>query len=258
MSSFNFKKKYGQNFLKDKAIIQNIVNSINAQENDLIIEIGPGAGALTKELLQKQCHLLAYEVDLELQEVLSPLISNKTTIIFDDFLNRKIKEDIQSISYNNLYIIGNLPYYITTPIIQKIIDSQLEVKECVFMVQKEVAERFSASPNTKEYGSISVFLNYYFYIKKLFNVKKGCFVPSPNVDSAVIKLISKEKITTDIQKFNKFVRDAFQFKRKNLKNNLKSYNLEKIEEILNAYGYSLQNRAEDLPYEIYVELANRY
>ena len=125
------------------------------------------------------------------------------------------------------------------------------------MVQKEVAERFSSNPGSKDYGSISVLLNYYFDIKKLFNVSRNKFYPVPNVDSSVIKLTKKENIfKVDFDKFNKLVRDSFQFKRKNIRNNLKKYDLEKIDSILKKYGFSINNRAEELSYDIFVELAN--
>lgn len=256
--SFNFKKKYGQNFLQDKSIIKNIANSIDAGENDLVIEIGPGAGALTKELAKKNSYLLAYEIDADTKEYLSYLENDKVKIIYDDFLKRNLKEDIKDIPYNSLYIIGNLPYYITTPIITNIIDSGIDAKELVFMVQKEVAERFSAKVSTREYGSISVLLNYFYEIKKLFVVDRKNFYPSPNVDSAVIKFSKKERNPVDIIKFNKIVKDAFKFKRKNLRNNLKVYDLNKIASILDEHGLTLDNRAENLDYKVFVDIANKY
>lgn len=259
MSNFNFKKKYGQNFLQDKNIINNIVNSINPTNKDLIVEIGPGGGALTRILKKYGAMVLAYEIDKDAQIYLNELLDDNTKVIYDDFLNRNIQDDIKDLNYINLYIIGNLPYYITTPIITKIIESNLNVKEMVFMVQKEVAERFSAKPKSREYGSISVFLNYFFDIKNLFVVGKKCFYPVPNVDSAVIKLSKKENILdVDIIKFSSFVKDCFQFKRKNLRNNLKKYDLVKIHNILIENGYSLDNRAEDLPFEVFIDIVNKY
>ena len=123
------------------------------QKMILILEIGPGSGALTKNLVKYNSNLICYEVDKDLENTLNQIKNDKTQIIFDDFLKRDIQSDISKIDYNNLYIIGNLPYYITTPIILSIIESRVDVKEMVFMVQKEVAERFSAKPGTKEYGS---------------------------------------------------------------------------------------------------------
>ena len=257
MEKHVFKKKFGQNFINDKLIINNITSSINPTEDDLIIEIGPGSGALTKNLVKYNSNLICYEVDKDLENTLNQIKNDKTQIIFDDFLKRDIQSDISKIDYNNLYIIGNLPYYITTPIILSIIESRVDVKEMVFMVQKEVAERFSAKPGTKEYGSISVLLNYHFGIKKLFDVSRTKFYPIPNVDSSVIKLVKKDNVLpVDFEKFNKLVKDSFQYKRKNIRNNLKSYDLNKVESVLTKYGYSLSSRSEELSYEIFVELAN--
>lgn len=257
MEKHIFKKKFGQNFLNDKYIINDITSSINPKEDDLIIEIGPGSGALTRNLVKYNSNLICYEVDTDLENTLNQIKNDKTQIIFDDFLKRDINKDIEKIRYKELYIIGNLPYYITTPIILSIIESKIKVKEMVFMVQKEVAERFSSKPGSKEYGAISVLLNYYFDIKKLFNVSRNKFYPIPNVDSSVIKLIKKENLLeVDFDKFNKLIRDSFQFKRKNIRNNLKTYDLEKIDSVLNKHGLSINNRAEELSYDIFVELAN--
>lgn len=257
MSDFNFKKKFGQNFLQDKNIVQNIVNSINPTENDLVIEIGPGAGALTKLIKAKGCMLLAYEIDADTSVYLDTLIDDKVSIIYDDFMKRNIIDDIKTYKYDNLYVIGNLPYYITTPIVTKIIDELPIVKEAVFMVQKEVADRFAAKEKSREYGSLTVFLNYYFDIQKLFIVNRKCFKPIPNVDSAVVKFIRKDNLlNVDIDKFNKLVKHAFQFKRKNLRNNLRCYNLDVVEIVLKKYNLDLTNRAEDLSLDIFVDIAN--
>lgn len=259
MANFNFKKKFGQNFLQDKNVIYKIVDSIGATKDDLVIEIGPGGGALTKYIKLIGCKYIGYEIDTDVKQYLDSYVSDEFNFIYGDFLDSNIEEDIKNIKFNNLYIVGNLPYYITTPIIIKIISSNLNVKNMVFMVQKEVADRFSAKPKSREYGSISVFLNYHFNIRNLFIVPKKCFYPVPGVDSAVISLSSKEvKLEVDFDMFNKFVKDSFQFKRKNLRNNLKSYDKDKINKILNKYGYSLDNRAEDIPYEVFVDIVNNY
>ena len=143
---FNFKKKFGQNFLTNRAIIDNIVNSISPSEKDLIIEIGPGGGALTRNLKKYHANLLCYEIDEDTKKYLIELEDDKTHIIYDDFLKRDIIQDIEKIDYDDLFIIGNLPYYITTPIITKMIESNIDVSGAVFMVQKEVAERMQAEP----------------------------------------------------------------------------------------------------------------
>ena len=152
----NAKKSLGQNFLIDKQIIEKITESIQAKENDLIIEIGPGMGSLTKKLKKKKAFLLCYEIDQDLKVYLNDLIDDKTKIIYQDILSANILNDIKDISYNNLYIVGNLPYYITTPIIKYLINLNLDVKEMIFMVQEEVANRFAALPKCRDYGSITL------------------------------------------------------------------------------------------------------
>ena len=223
MLEHNFKKKFGQNFLQDKNIIKKIASVAETTKDDLIIEIGPGAGALTEELVEKS-QVLAYEIDTDLEETLKDKFKDKNvTFIFDDFLNRNIKEDLKQFKYNNLYVIANLPYYITTPIINKIIDEKIDVNKLVLMVQKEVGERFSASTGSKDYSSITVFLNYYFNIKKEFIVSKNVFYPRPNVDSIIISFTKKEnniKVYNE-ELFFKLIRDSFVQKRKTLKINLK-------------------------------------
>lgn len=257
---FKFKKQYGQNFLRDDSIPKKIVEHANILEDSLVIEIGPGAGALTKILATAAKQVLCYEIDTSLEDILDQELIHyeNVDIIFDDFLNRDIKADIDKYSYSHLYIIANLPYYITTPIITKIVEDSIEVEKIVVMIQKEVADRFSAKPKTKEYGSITVFLNYYFDIKKEFLVSRNCFIPKPNVDSTVISLTKKKELLSvkNQELFFKVVRDSFRFKRKTLRNNLKGYNLDKIASVLNRYHLDLSVRAEELPLEIFIEISN--
>ena len=258
MDKFKHKKSLGQNFLKDEKVLNNIIESVNLKEDDLVIEIGPGVGALTKKIQNKNVNLICYEVDLRTKPYLEKIKSEKTKIIFQDILESNITEDIKNIEYNNLYIIANLPYYITTPIIKKIIDENLEVTAMVLMVQNEVADRFNAKPKSKDYGSLTIYLNYYFDIKKMFVVPNYCFDPAPKVDSAVIKFIKKEErynVNNEGIFFN-LIKDAFKQKRKNLRNNLKNYNQIIIETILNEYNLTLQNRAEEVPIEVFISLAN--
>ena len=174
------KKSLGQNFLQDEKKKKNIANSITTKTNDLIIEIGPGKGALTKYLKDKNSFLICYEIDERMKEILKKLEDNKTKIIFNDFLQADIINDSQEFAYENIYIIANIPYYITTPIIKKVI-KQEKLKSMTLLVQKEVAERLSAKPGSKSYGSLTVYLNYYFNINYLFNVSKYAFNPIPKV-----------------------------------------------------------------------------
>ena len=256
--SHKFKKKFGQNFLQDQKIIDKIVLSSELKEDDLVIEIGPGQGALTRKLIKK-AKVIAYEIDMDLKDTLTRLSDEgNLSIIWGDFLERNVQKDLEGIEYNNLYIIANLPYYITTPIILKVIEENLNLNSMTVMVQKEVGDRFTTAPGSKEYGSITVFLNYYFEIKKLFDVSRNCFYPKPNVESCVIKLMpKKEKINLKSEeKFFNLVKDSFRFKRKTLKNNLTGYDLEKVEKVLNKYNMDLSVRAENISLEIFGEIAN--
>lgn len=259
MEGFNFKKKYGQNFLKDKNKVKKIVDSANIKDNSLVIEVGPGGGILTTELSLKADNVLCYEIDLELKPILENKFSkNNVKIIFDDFLNRNIENDIEKYNYDNLYFISNVPYYITTPILMKLINSSLNFDKIVIMVQEEVGERFSAKPNSKDYSSITVFLNYYFDVKKEFKVNRLEFNPVPNVDSEVISFTRKKELLKlkDKELFFKLVKDSFKFKRKNIRNNLKGYNLDIIDRVLKSNNLDLTSRAEQLPIEVFVEMSN--
>lgn len=255
---FNFKKKYGQNFIVDKNIIHSIIKKSEIDDETLVIEIGPGAGSLTSELGKYAKNVIAYEIDETLKPILEKNITSNTEVIFEDFLKRDIAEDIKKYNYKKLYVIANLPYYITTPIIIKLIDTKIDFDKIVVMVQKEVGDRFKAKPNSKDYNSLSIFLNYYYTVEKLLDVSKNVFIPKPNVDSIVIAFTKKEnKVKVDNEQiFFKLVRDSFKQKRKTLKNNLKGYNLEKVEEVLKSHNLDLTVRAEALPIEIFAEIAN--
>ena len=246
MKNFDYKKSLGQNFLIDKNIIEKISNSINPSKDDLIIEIGPGAGALTKELLKKDVDVMCFEIDTRLKEKLEELKSEKLKIIFEDFLKVNLDNYINYNKYKKIYFVGNLPYYITTAIINKII-KESRPYQITIMVQKEVAERFNAKVKTRDYNSISVFLQYNFDIEKVCNVSKNCFEPIPKVDSTVLKLTKSNKYKVKNEEiFYKLIKDAFKQKRKNLRNNLYNYDLNKIEEILSKTNKKLTNRAEEL------------
>ena len=254
---FKFKKKFGQNFITDDNILNNIVDSANIDEETLVIEIGCGAGALTKKLVNVAKKVIGYEIDETLKPILSTIVG--ADIIFCDFLKRNVKKDLEKYSYNKLYVIANLPYYITTPIITKIIDDKLKVDKIVVMVQKEVGDRFSAKPNSKDYNSLTLFIDYYFNVKKLFVVSKNVFIPKPNVDSVVVLFEKKNKKYDVINEriFFKLIRDSFKQKRKTLKNNLKDYDFDLIKEVLTENNFSENVRAEALPIEMFVKISNR-
>ena len=257
-SHFNFKKKYGQNFIVDKNIIHSIIVKSEIDDETLVIEIGPGAGSLTSELGKYAKNVIAYEIDETLKPILEKNITPNTEVIYEDFLKRDIAEDIKKYNYKKLYVIANLPYYITTPIIIKLIDTKIDFDKIVVMVQKEVGDRFKAKPKTKEYNSLSVFLSYYFNITKILDVSRNVFMPKPNVDSIVVcftKKVDKLKVNNE-KLFFKLIKDSFKQKRKNLRNNLKGYDLENISKTLSKYHLDLTVRAEALPLEFFVDIAN--
>ena len=255
--SFDYKKSLGQNFLKDNNIVNKISNSINPNIDDLIIEIGPGAGALTSKLINKGCDVICFEIDKRLEKELDKIKKDNLNIYFEDFLKVDINNYIDINKYKRLFFVGNLPYYITTAIINKIVDES-NPYEIVIMIQKEVAERYMSKPNSKKYGSISVYLQYNFDITKICDVSRNCFEPIPKVDSIVIKLkkLNRKIKANNEQLFYKLIKDSFRQKRKTLKNNLKTYNLKTIEEILNKYNKTLNSRAEELEIEEFIDISN--
>ena len=254
--NFKFKKKYGQNFIIDDNVLNNIVTSSLVDKDTLVIEIGCGAGSLTKKLVKVAKNVIGYEIDDTLKPILSSI--KDANIIYDDFLKRDIKKDLKDYEYEKLYVVSNLPYYITTPILNKLINDNINVDRIVIMVQKEVGDRFMAKPNSKDYNSLSIFINYYYNVSKLFLVSKNVFVPRPNVDSIVIKLDKKVIINKpkNEELFFKLVKDSFVQKRKTLKNNLKNYDFDKVSSILKKHGLSEKVRAEEIPIDIFIEISD--
>ena len=259
-NNFGFKKKFGQNFIIDENIINGIVNKAEIDYETLVLEIGPGAGSLTNGIAKKAKNVLCYEIDTTLENILKDNLAsyNNIEIIFKDFLTANVLEDIKKYDYKKLYVVANLPYYITTPIIIKLIEDQIMPDKIVVMVQKEVGDRFKAVPGTKDYSSLSVYLNYYYKIAKLMDISRNVFMPKPNVDSIVVEFSKKDNNIElkDKDLFFKLVKDSFVQKRKTLRNNLKNYNLDKIEEILKKHNFDLSVRAEQLSIEIFAEISN--
>ena len=215
---------------------------------------------MTKELALRSKNVLAYEIDTDLENELAIKLSsfNNVEVLFRDFLKTDIKSDIEKYEFDKLFFVSNVPYYITTPIIMKLIKSGLHFDNIVMMVQKEVGNRFSTKPGSREYGSITVLLNYFYNIKKEFNVSKKEFIPVPKVDSVVVSFSEKEN-KLELKDFNFFeqvLKDSFQYKRKNIRNNLKKYDLNVVEEVLKKYNFDLTVRAEMLDLEVFVDLAN--
>lgn len=258
-NGFKFKKKFGQNFIIDENIIKNIIRLSEIDKDTLVIEIGAGSGSLTTSLAVHAGHVICFEIDLDLIGILDKNLEGKENvlILFEDFLKtdlNKIISDYEFMKHKKLYIVSNLPYYITTPILMKIIEDKIDVDKIVIMVQKEVGNRFKALPNTKEYNSLSIFLQYYFDIKKIMDVSKNVFIPKPNVDSIVVEFNKRNKEEVpDI--FFDIVKDSFKQKRKTIKNNLSNYDLVKIEKVLVRYGYDLSVRAEQLHMEVFIDIS---
>lgn len=258
--NFDLKKKFGQNFIIDENVINNIIIKSEVDKDTLVIEIGPGAGSLTYKLGLSAGSVICYEIDNLVKEILEDNLRDldNVRIIFKDFLKADVINDIKNYNYKKIYVIANLPYYITTPIIIKLIEDRVPIDKIVVMVQKEVGDRFKALPNTKDYNSLSVYLNYYFEVKKVLDVSRNVFIPRPNVDSIVVEFKSRKNklVLKDETLFFKLVRDSFNQKRKTLRNNLKNYDLDKISKTLSKYNLDLSVRAESLPIEIFVDISN--
>ena len=226
----------------------------------MVIEIGPGAGSLTYKLCGVAKNVLCYEIDTTLKEILSNNLRgfNNVDVKYCDFLNASVNDDLKSYKYDKLFVVANLPYYITTPIIMKIIEDKIPVDKIVVMVQKEVGDRFKAVPGSKDYGSLSIYLNYYFDVSKLMDISRNIFIPKPNVDSIIVEFKRKKSVFSVANEdlFFKLVRDSFKQKRKTLRNNLKGYDLSVIELVLGKYGYDLSVRAENLGIDIFVDISN--
>ena len=254
---FQFKKSLGQNFLKDENITSKIANFSNIDKDTLVIEIGPGSGSLSKKIIPLAGYSILYEIDTRLKDTLNSVLYeyDNYEIIFDDFLEQDITYIRSRFNYEKIYVVANLPYYITTPIITKLMN-ELYPDKIVIMIQEEVANRLSATCHSRDYGMISVLIGARYDIKKLFKVSRKCFIPEPNVDSAVISFDRNDKLgSVDAIKFESLIKQAFQFKRKNLRNNLKNNDLSTINRVLSKYEYSLNNRAEDIPVDVYIEIA---
>ena len=246
------KKSLGQNFLKDEVTLKRIADSFETNKDDLIIEVGPGMGALTKYLIKKEGDYLGFEIDFRMVPYLEKYASSKKRILYSDYLKQDFKEILHS--YEHIYLVANIPYYITTPIIEHTLKS-LDIDGMTLLVQKEVAQRFGARPGSRDYGYFTVFLNHFFDIQYLFDVPPTLFDPPPKVMSSVVKMIrKKEVVEVNIESFQSFLKTMFAQKRKTLKNNLKNYSWEDVFHILLKHGYSMWVRAEELSYECIMDL----
>ncbi len=251
------KKKFGQNFIHDENTLQSIVRNADVTSDDTIVEIGVGLGALTQLLCENSNRVYGFEIDKSLKPFLEKhLTYDNFTLIFEDFLKVDLKSVLPS---GNLKVVANLPYYITTPILFKIVESRLDFTEIYVMMQKEVGERIGSAHKKKSYNALSVILQTKYNISTALEVSKNVFVPKPNVDSLVMKLekIDKYNIEDDAM-FSKFVKSAFEFKRKNLRNNFKGYNKDILVKVLEKLDLDLTARAEQISVEQYVYIFDEY
>ena len=227
---FTFKKSFGQNFLTDTNILQKIVDTAEIDKKVNVIEIGPGIGALTEFLAENAAEVMAFEIDDRLVPILADTLRDfdNVTVVNQDILKVDLSQYIAEFKNPDLPIkvVANLPYYITTPILMHLIESGIPFSEFVVMMQKEVADRISAQPNTKAYGSLSIAVQYYMTAKVAFIVPRTVFVPAPNVDSAILKMVRRERPAVEVQDekfFFKVTKASFVHRRKTLWNNLTSY-----------------------------------
>jgi 16S rRNA (adenine1518-N6/adenine1519-N6)-dimethyltransferase len=266
---FSFKKSLGQNFLIDTNILKKIVSFANLDENSGAIEIGPGIGALTEQLARTSKKVVAFEIDQRLLPILNDTLSPypNVKVIHNDVLEADVAEVITE-EFNDIkdiMVVANLPYYVTTPIIMKLLEEHLPIRGIVCMLQKEVADRISAKPGTKEYGSLSIAVQYYTEAETVMIVPKTVFVPQPNVDSAVIRLTKRKRpavTVTDETFFFQVTRASFAQRRKTLLNNLTSQlpdgkqKKEDILQALSASGIDPARRGETLSLEEFGLLSN--
>lgn len=266
MQSNRPKKQYGQNFLTDEHVLREIIRLSAIDKDSSVIEIGPGRGALTKHLVKAVKKVLAYEIDETLRSYLMPLQADNPNleVIFQDVMTVDLNQSIKA-HFNDEHVacIANIPYYITSPIIFMLLETE-KVRNASLMIQKEVADRLTASPKSKTYGSFTVLVQFEAEVKKIINVKRGCFYPIPAVDSAVIEL-KKHNIYKDIchnhELFRQIVKASFAQKRKTLLNNLSvSFNLDKQTLLTKLKAidasYTEFTRAEEMSINDFIKLAN--
>ncbi len=271
MKKYNIKanKNLGQNFLINEEVINNIITSSEISKNDLIIEIGPGLGTLTKRLLEKAGKVICIELDTNMIEILENRfflyknleIINQDILKFD--LKNKIKEEKENSGFEKVKIVANLPYYITTPIIMKLLEEELDLESITVMIQKEVADRLTAIPGEKNTGAITYTVYYYSSSKEIMEVPNNSFIPEPEVTSEIIKLdIRKEKIVEpkDKEKMFKIIKYAFMQRRKTLLNSLVNNHILKNKQqgidILKELNINENIRPEELTLEQFAQISD--
>lgn len=263
-------KRFGQNFLIDDNILENIVKSAEITNNDLVIEIGPGLGNLTEYLLEKAAYVILVEIDNNMINILNDRFKNNNNYILlnDDILKVNVDEIIENIEnklnrkFEKIKVVANLPYYITTPIIFKLLQNENRINEITVMVQKEVAERIVAKNKTKDYGILTLMVNYLGTSDIKLIVPNNSFIPAPNVTSAVIKITKNKRYTVkDEELLFKLIHSSFAQRRKKIINSLEStkfLNISKpeLEKLFNECNISLNARAEELELQDYIKIVD--
>lgn len=267
--SFAFQKKFGQNFLIDSNVLESIIRGAEITKDDFVLEIGPGIGTMTQYLCEAARQVVAVEIDKMLIPILEDTLSEYDNV---EVINQDVlKVDIKSLAEekNNgkpIKVVANLPYYITTPIIMGLFESGVPIDSITIMVQKEVADRMQTGPGSKDYGALSLAVQYYATAKVILNVSATCFMPRPNVDSAVIKLTRHKEPTVNVadeKLMFKIIRASFNQRRKTLVNGLKnspelSFSKEQIVKAIEKIGKPETIRGEVLTLEEFAELANAF
>ena len=247
-------KSLGQNFLRDENILRKIVEGLNLHDGDIVVEIGPGQGALTKYLVDRPITLIGIEVDRRAIDILQQNFGDKMTLHHISVLDANL-HTISEKYRKKLRIVGNIPYYLSSEILFWLFDARTVVTDATIMMQLEVAQRLIAPPKNKEYGILSVFIQFYTECEMLFKVSRNCFYPKPTVDSAVVRLNFKDQLPqVDEKLFRSIVRATFGKRRKTLRNGLKSLELE--DTMLDQIPFDLKRRPEDLSVSEFIFLAN--
>ncbi len=264
---FDFRKKYGQNFLVDNSILDKIVEAADITRDDCILEIGPGIGTMTQRLAEKAGRVVAVEIDKNLMPILAETLADygNVTVLNEDILKVDVGEIARQNGGKPLKVVANLPYYITTPIIMSLLESRAPVRSVTVMVQKEVAERMKVGPGSKEYGALSLAVQYYAKPEIITKAPAACFMPKPKVDSTVVRLSLYEEPPVKVKDESRLfavIRASFNQRRKTLANGLANagdlgLNRRQAEEALAAMGLSPQVRGETLTLEQFAELSDR-
>lgn len=265
--SFAFQKKFGQNFLIDSNVLENIVEAAGITKDDFVLEIGPGIGTMTQYLCESARQVLAVEIDKMLIPILEDTLSeyDNVEVINQDVLKVDIKSLVEEKNNGRpIKVVANLPYYITTPIIMGLFESKVPIESITIMVQKEVADRMQTGPGSKDYGALSLAVQYYAEAKVMLNVSATCFMPRPNVDSAVIKLTRHQESPVEVKDESlmfRIIRASFNQRRKTLVNGLKNsseldFSKEEITEAIKSIGKEEIIRGEKLTLEEFAKLSN--